>query len=387
MTETFLHGVETIQVASETGSVSTVKTAVIGLLGDSQTGDVNKLKLCTSATDDNHFGLMSAESISPLRMALYSIRLQHPTAVVFAINFSQGDQYDDDDITGAVSTEKIGARLFETCKSTYGFNPKIFIAGIDGAVSANDCLRDLAEKYRGVAYLDGSNSYATTITSRGTSGEWNFSDYRTKLLYPFVIMEGQNQSLGMSAIAAGLRAKIDVEEGFWVSSSNHTYKKIKSVTESLSWELNDPTCEANKLNELGITTIVNVYGSGLREWGNRNSAFPTKTDVRTFEAMQRLDDITSESIELASLPYIDRPMTKAQIDFVTETVNGYFNTLIAKGALQPGSRCVFDASQNTVSEMANGHYVWTKDFMGAVPGERFTFYSVIYTSLLSTLTA
>ena len=107
--------------------------------------------------------------------------------------------------------------------------------------------------------------------------------------------------------------------------------------------------------------------------------------VLTFESQQRLNDITSESIELAVMKYLDRPMTKAAIDLVTRTVNDYFNSLISRGALQPGSKCTFEASKNSVAEMAKGHYIWTKTFMGTVPAERITLDNVIDTTLLSNL--
>ena len=387
MADTFLHGVETIQVASSTGTVSTIKTAVIGLIGTSPTGTLNSLKLCLSSTDDDQFGTEVGVT-GTIRQALFDIRKQLPGAVVFVVNVKATDTVTAAEIIGTnTDGVRTGALLFETCKSLYGFNPKIFICPkhteTTGVVAA---IRALALKYRGVAYIDADSdvTYATALTSRGESGDWNFSDYRAKLLFPH-ITGVDAVSRGYSAMAAGLRAYIDINSGFWFSSSNNNIEGIQELTIPVSWELNDPDCEANELNAIGITTLINVYGSGFREWGNRTSSYPVNEDTRTFESMQRLDDITSESIEIACLPYIDRPMTKAQIDLVTDTVNTYFNTLIGRGALIQGSKCTFDSTRNSTTEMAKGHYVWTKTFMGAVPGERFTFYSVIDTSLLTNL--
>lgn len=387
MAENFLHGVETIQVQSTTGTVSTVKTAVIGLIGTSPVGDINALKLCLSSTDDNHFGTEVGVT-GTIRQALFDIRKQLPGAVVFVVNVKATDTVTEAEIIGTnTDGVKTGGLLFEQCKSLYGFNPKIFICPkhteTTGVTAA---IRALALKYRGFAYIDADSdmTYATALTSRGEGGDWNFSDYRAKLLFPHIVDEYSN-ARGYSAMAAGLRAYMDINFGFWFSSSNNNVQGVSKLDIPLSWELNDPDCEANELNAIGITTLINVYGSGFREWGNRSSAYPTNEDTRTFEAMQRLDDITSESIELACLPYLDRPMTKAQIDLVTDTVNSYFNTLIGRGALIQGSKCTFDPTRNSTTEMAKGHYVWTKTFMGSIPGERFTFYSVIDTNLLSNL--
>lgn len=386
MPDTFLHGVETIEVKASSGTLSTVKTSVIGLIGTSVSGTANVLKLCTGDGDDAYFG-----ATGTIPVALKAIRKQYKSAIVFAISLGVGTTPPvADDFEGeitALTGVKTGMKLFENCYSLYGFLPKIFIApGFSDDSDIVDLLRAAALKYRGCAYLDSPVGMliSDALTSRGVSGQWNFSDNRAKLLFP-QIKESSTVTTPFSAFAAGLRAKVDNTEGFWFSSSNHAIEGVEGLETLITASINDPDSDSNKLNALGITTIFNTYGSGFREWGNRNSAFPTATDPRTFESIQRLDDITSESIELAMLPFIDKPMNQAQIDLVSQMVNDYFNVLIGKGALLPGSKCFFDKNQNTVVEMAAGHYIWTKEFMGAVPGERFTFYSVIDTNLLTSL--
>lgn len=382
----FLHGVETIQVKASSGNLTTVKTSVIGLIGTAGTGTANTLHLCTSETDDSTFG-----TTGTIPEALKIIRKQYKAAIVFVISIGTGTptpvaadfEGEIDAITGA----KTGLFLFENCFSLYGFLPKIIIAPKYSATAAiATLLRATALQFRAAAYLDSPTAMtiADAKASRGVSGVWNFSDYRAKLLFPG-IKDTDGVTVPFSPFAAGIRAFVDNTEGFWVSSSNHTMEGIQGIETLITAAINDPNSDANLLNAAGITTVYNTYGSGFREWGNRNSSFPTNTDPRTFEAIQRIDDITSESIELAMLPFLDKPMNKAQIDLVSQTVNTYFNNLISKGALLQGSNCYFDPTKNTVEEMAAGHFVWTKNFMGAVPGERLTFYSVIDTNLLLNL--
>ncbi len=387
-TSDFLHGVETIEVATINGSVSTVKTSVIGLIGTAVSGEINKLKCCTSTKDDAQFG-----TTGTIPEALTIIRKQYKDAIAFVVSVGTGAATPTTaDFEGTVDADtgaKTGLKLFETCYSTYGYTPKVLIAPRYSATTGiAAALRASAAGFRGCAYLDSPQAmtYATAITSRGASGIWNFSDYRAKLLYPWIIDLDSN-TVPYSPFAAGIRAYVDNNEGFWYSSSNHELSGISGLETPLTAAINDASCEVNQLNAIGLVSVFNTYGSGFREWGNRNAAYPVNSDSRTFEAIQRLDDITSESIELAMLPYLDKPMNKAQIDVVTDLVQSYFNTLIAKGALLPGSACSFDPTKNSVTEMAKGHFVWTKDFMGAVPGERFTFYSVIDQSLLSSLVA
>lgn len=382
----FLHGVETIQIKASSGTLTTVKTGVIGLIGTAELGDINKLKLCTSESDDAQFGLTGS-----IIQALKAIRLQFKSAIVFVVSVGTGVVTPETvDFEGTITPEtgvKTGLKCFEDCYSQYGFLPKILIAPVYSATAGiATALRASALKFRGCAYIDSTvaMTVATALLSRGVAGLWNFSDYRAKLLYPGIV-DQEGVAVPFSPFAAGLRAFVDNTFGFWYSSSNNELKGIQALEIPITAAINDPATDSNQLNAIGITTIFNTFGTGFREWGNRNSAFPTNQDPRTFEAMQRLDDITSESIELASLPFLDKPMNQAQIDVVSQTVNDYFNSLIKKGALIIGSKCSFDITKNNVDDMAAGKYVWTKDFMGAVPGERFTFYSVIDTSLLKNL--
>lgn len=382
----FLHGVETVTVQAANGTLTTVKTSVIGLIGSGSSSGVGELRLSTSAADDVMF---SGVADTTIPQALAIIRQQYKNSLVFVINLGNGTLTADDfegEVDGNTGA-KTGLYLFDDCYSKYGFLPKILIAPTYSATEAiATLLRAKATELRAAAYIDtpAAMTVATALLSRGVSGLFNFSDYRAKLLYP-TLVNSDGDSVPFSPYAAGLRAKVDNTEGFWYSSSNHEIIGLQGLGVNITAAINDPDSDTNKLNAIGLTTVFNSYGSGFREWGNRNSAFPTNTNPRTFESIQRLDDITSESIELAMLPFIDKPMNQAQIDLVSETVNSYFNNLISKGALLPGSKCYFDKSRNTVEEMAAGHFIWTKEFMGAVPGERLTFYSVIDTNLLSNL--
>lgn len=51
--------------------------------------------------------------------------------------------------------------------------------------------------------------------------------------------------------------------------SNQEIAGITGVERTISAMINDPNCEANLLNEAGITTVFNSFGTGLRLWGNR----------------------------------------------------------------------------------------------------------------------
>lgn len=381
----FFHGVETINLPGDVTTVNNVKSAVIGIIGTAAEGDVNSLKLCLSDVDDAQFG--DSGSIPDALKIIRSIG----SATVLVVSLGTGTPTPTaSDFEGSVNGTtgaRTGLKVFDLAFSTFGFRPKIIIApGFSSATGVAAKLIACAETHRGCAYLDSpaGQTVAAAITSRGTSGAWNLSTKRAKLLFPGV-KDADGNVKPFSAFAAGLRAKIDKEENFWTSSSNHVLPGVSGLETPITFAINDINSEANTLNAAGITTVANSYGTGFREWGNRNAGFPTATDPSTFEAVQRLDDITSESIELAMFPYADKPINQALIDQILNTVNGYFNTLISQGALIEGSKCYFEASKNSVTEIANGHLTFTKVFIGAIPGERITFYSKIDINLLKNL--
>ncbi|WP_238373677.1 phage tail sheath subtilisin-like domain-containing protein, partial [Kingella kingae] len=72
--------------------------------------------------------------------------------------------------------------------------------------------------------------------------------------------------------AAGLRMKTDVEQGYWFSISNHELLGVTGLEIGLTARVDNPQSETTRLNEKGITTVFNSYGTGYRLWGNRFTA-------------------------------------------------------------------------------------------------------------------
>ena len=78
--------------------------------------------------------------------------------------------------------------------------------------------------------------------------------------------------LGLESLAthaAGLGMKTDVEQGYWFSISNRPLLGVTGVEIGLTARADDPQSETNRLNEKGITTVFNSYGTGYRMWGIR----------------------------------------------------------------------------------------------------------------------
>jgi len=288
---------------------------------------------------------------------------------------------------------RTGLKCLELCYSLFGFTPKILCAPLFSDINAIAVeLIATADKYRAIALLDAPASItpSAAIAGRGPAGTINFntSSKRAYLLYPrlkaFDVATNANEDRPYSQFMAGVIAKTDLDEGYWVSPSNKEVKGIVGVERTITAAVNDASTEANLLNEKGITTIFNSFGSGIRSWGNRTAAFPTITTPDNFLSVKRTEDIIHESLEYAMLQFIDRPLNQATIDSIRESVNAFLRTLIGRGAIVDGI-CAYDKAKNPTVQLAAGQVVFDISFMPPTPAERITFESFIDINLLRNL--
>ncbi|MCG5047292.1 phage tail sheath subtilisin-like domain-containing protein [Pectobacterium brasiliense] len=316
-------------------------------------------------------------------------------AVLASYDYADPTKVTAAEIIGAVNAagNRTGMKLLHDTYNQFGFFAKILIAPVfctQNSVSVE--LIALADKLDAIAYIDApiGTTFAQVLAGRGPTGTINFntSSDRVRLCYPHVkVYDAQTNAERLEPLsqrAAGLRAKVDLERGFWWSSSNQELLGITGVERQLSAMIDDPNSEVNLLNEQGITTVFNSYGSGLRLWGNRCAAWPTVTHMRNFENVRRTGDVINESIRYFSQQYIDMPITQALVDALTESVNGYGRKLIGDGALL-GFKCWYDPARNEETELAAGHLLLSYKYTPPPPLERLTFETEITSEYLVTL--
>ncbi len=407
MPASFLHGVETIEVQKGSVTIKTVKTAVIGLIGTAPIGDVdanyktvNKpVLILNEAEGVKYFG--EDKSGYTIPGALKAI-FDQGAGVVIVINVFDPAIHTlvsnvlFTDINGRIDTitgKRTGLKAFEDCYSLFGFYPKTIIAPVfcENKLVVTD-INTLCTKIRAMGIIDAplGSTVQNAITGRGPDGtiNLNFASQRLILCYPRLkvynstsnseILEPYSQRL------AGVIAAKDIEKGYWWSPSNTEILGITGIEKQLTSMINDPSSEVNALNEAGIVTVFNSYGSGLRTWGNRSAAYPTSTLPINFINVRRTADILHESVEYSMLQFIDHPITNGLIDSICESVNGFIRTLIGRGALIDG-KCSYNPAKNSAEEIANGHLVFDIEFMPPTPAERITFESFINIELLKML--
>lgn len=292
-----------------------------------------------------------------------------------------------------VTNARTGSKLFDLAFQTFGFTPRILIAPeyiTDVDVSTEFIA--LADKFRSHTIIDApiGETPSDVIEGRGPAGTINFytSSKRAILCYPHLKAydpaTDADINVPYSSFMAGVIAATDNANGYWYSPSNREIKGIVGVERTITAAVNDASTEANLLNEKGICTIFNSFGSGLRTWGNRSASFPSSTAPSNFISVQRTADILHESVEYAMLQFIDQPINNALIDAIRDSVNGFINVLIQRGAIVDGS-CTFDVSKNPPVVTGAGQLIFDVTFMPPTPAERITFESYIDINLLSSL--
>lgn len=291
-----------------------------------------------------------------------------------------------------VDNNRTGLALFDLAYNTYGYTPKVFISpGYSSLSAIASAFTTAASKFRAIYCLDAP--YATTISGaiagRGIAAPlvFNTSDQRAYLLYPYLKTfddySGADADYPYSAFMAGVIIRTDRDLGYWYSPSNKVISNATGSERPIEWSINDANSEANQLNAAGITTIAAGYGTGIRTWGNRNAAFPTSSSVKNFVSIRRADDMVIESMELASIDYVDQPLSQAQVDTIREAGNTFIRTLVQRGAVLPGSRVVYNKDDNPPSELAAGRVTFERVYMVPPPIERISYKDVLDISLLN----
>ena len=172
--------------------------------------------------------------------------------------------------------ERTGMQLFLESYQRYGFYPKILITpGYSSTTAIAAEMGSIAGRVRAIAVFDApaGTTPEQAITGRGPEGTINFntSSERAVLAYPHVKKwdSASNSEVlyPLSPYYAGVLARSDIENGYWFSPSNQEIKGITGLERHITAMINDPTSEANMLNEVGITTVFNSFGSGFRVLG------------------------------------------------------------------------------------------------------------------------
>ncbi|HEJ6942947.1 TPA: phage tail sheath subtilisin-like domain-containing protein [Serratia marcescens] len=407
---TYAGGVLEIQLASDadgkiTATAQEVSDAVLALtdslvtvLPGADTGKVSPFSVVLSGGQDEPFPLNTPVAIvgSTQMRALGSAGTIPPAvqeiadqtnALIVIVRVENNEQSvtvsteDKEPITGEDEQRLLSDQIFNvdirakilaginawsSSESVNGYRPRILIApGFSEDDGIGKGLETAAEKLRAVAYLD----CASMATLPEVVQRRQMYGGRVELLRPRVQKvnaSGELEFRPYSAFAAGLRARIDLEKGWWWSKSNQDINSILGLEQVDEFILGDPNCEANLLNMQNVSTIIRR--TGYKHWGN---CLCIDHPQWRFESVRRTADVIEDSIQNTVMIYNDRPLDKETADDILGTVNAYLRQLVGLGAIFGGTAWL-DEELNTAESLAAGVLYINYDFGPKSPTERIT---------------
>ena len=285
------------------------------------------------------------------------------------------------DIVGTITSgNRTGAQCWLDAANLLGIKPRVLIApGYASSATTLTGLDTLASALRAVWIGDVASGTTLTnaLLTRAAGAIFNTASMRGIGCYPYLKDSGGTLR-PMSGYLAGVIAASDNDpsRGYWYSPSNVEFKGVTALERALSFQVNDPTCDVNTLDANGFVTAATGYAMGVRAWGNRNLSYPTSTLPQNFIPVLRVQDVLWDSVEYATLQFIDQPINQALVDTIRASVNAFIRTLVGRGALVDGE-CTFDKTKNPNVELAAGHLTFDITFLPPYPAERITFNSFI----------
>lgn len=228
-------------------------------------------------------------------------------------------------------------------------------------------LLTLANRFRAGVVKDST----ATSTSAAIQDRLDYDTDRLLIVEPMVkvFKDAAVVSEPASARVAGLQARVDYTEGFWVSPSNHVVEGIVGISRPIEHSITDPSAESQLLNKNAVAAIVRAPSGGFKLWGSR---VPSSDPLKNFWSVRRSHDTIIDSVELASEVFIDKPFSLQNLTDIAETVNSALRRWTALGATL-GGRVWLDASLNTKETWASGHLYISYDAEAPAPIEHITF--------------
>ena len=371
MPEVYNHGVRVVELDIGSRPIKTVESAVIGIVGTAPEADANAFPLNKPVLvigDRKHAKLLG--ELGTLPQAMDAILDQTtPFIVVVRVEHSDDAKAMKANVIGGVDEATgawTGIQALKGAKAITGVEPRILIApGFSSDVAVAGELIALANQVRGFTYLDGPN----TNDADAINFVKNFGARRAEVIDPWITAfdaaTAQEVVRAPSAYAAGLRARIDLEKGFWWSKSNQVIQAITGTTRPVDFKMGEPTTRANLLNQNHVTTIIRE--GGFRLWGSRTTEL---NDPKwAFEPVVRTADLIADSIQRGLMWAVDRPINGAFLDDVAASVNGYIRHLVEIGALI-GGKCWVDPVKNTPDQLSQGKAYFQYDFTAPAPAEQ-----------------
>ena len=365
------HGVRVVEINDGTRTISTVSTAVVGLVCTADDADATAFPLNTPVLLTNvQAGIAKAGSKGTLAASLQAIADQaKPVTVVVRVAKGATDAETISNIIGTTDEkgQYTGMKALLTAQTQLGVKPRILgVPGLDSQEVAT-ALASIAQQLRAFAYVSAWN--CKTI-SDAMSYRKNFSQRELMVIWPDFIAWNSATSVAdtawATARALGLRAKIDNDTGWHKTLSNVGVNGVTGISSSVFWDLQQSGTDADLLNEACVTTLIRK--DGFRFWGNRTCS---DDPLFAFENYTRTAQVLADTMAEAHMWANDKPLTPVLVREIVAGINAKFRELVNAGYLL-GASCWYDESANDVASLKAGKLAIDYDYTPVPPLEDLT---------------
>lgn len=288
--------------------------------------------------------------------------------------------------------------LLRKVKNKYGFSAKIHLAPNILHKSGAAALGVSAVKQtRGIWVGDMPEDVSTTEEAYAFRQEYGSDRYMVAWPRPLVIQaDGSTQVDWFAPSLAGLIAQVDrnatgdtivSQTGYWCSPSNYPLVDVVGPSIDVDYIPSDTACDVNYLNANGIYTVINR--GGWHGFGNYSTAYPESTQITSFLCVRRTADIIEESIEDATLQFLDKPMFTSPTGLantvmgrVRDTVNDYLRS--KEGTALVYSNVYLLAEDNPLINLQQGKIKYRYQFTPPIPMQTVEYEAEIYVEALET---
>ncbi|ELY4816153.1 phage tail sheath protein [Cronobacter malonaticus] len=370
------HGVQVVEVNDGTRVISTVSTAIIGMVCTASDADAATFPLNVPVLITNvQSAIAKAGKKGTLAAALQAIADQaKPVTVV--VRVAEGTGESEEALSQTVSNiiggtdengQLTGMKALLTAEAVTGVKPRILgVPGFD-TLEVAVALASVCQKLRAFGYVSawGCKTISDVIAYRK-----NFGQRELMLIWPDFIAWNTSTSASDTAFATahalGLRARIDQETGWHKTLSNVAVNGVTGISASVFWDLQEPGTDADLLNQAGVTTLIRK--DGFRFWGNRSCA---DDPLFLFENYTRTAQVLADTIAEAHMWAIDKPVTPTLIRDIVDGINAKFRELKTAGYIVD-AQCWVDESANDKETLKAGKLMIDYDYTPVPPLENLT---------------
>ncbi|HEJ7980773.1 TPA: phage tail sheath protein [Serratia marcescens] len=365
------HGVRVVEINDGTRVISTVSTAVVGMVCTGKDADPKLFPLNTPVLiTDVIAAVGKAGKSGTLAKALSAIGDQcKPVTVVVRVEEGKDAAETTSNIIGGADENGryTGMKALLTAQAVTGVKPRILgVPGLDSLEVAT-ALAGICQQLRAFGYI---SAYGCKSISEAIAYRDNFSQRELMLIWPDFLAWDTTGNVSTTAHATaralGLRAKIDTETGWHKTLSNVGVNGVTGISASVFWDLQAPGTDADLLNEAGVTTLVRK--DGFRFWGNRSCS---DDPLFLFENYTRTAQVLADTMAEAHMWAVDKPVTATLIRDIVEGIKAKFRELKSNGYIIDAD-CWYDESANDKETLKAGKLYIDYDYTPVPPLEDLT---------------